>query len=210
MERETPKTFCALAWVHSFVNIGGEYQVCCTADEFSPGIDNGDGKVLNIKDNPSLEQVMNSSYMKEMRAKMMNGQWSSACLRCLEGEKMGGTSRRQIENDRYAHMIPSLIKATHHDFSIPLEIKYADYRLANLCNLQCRMCNPRSSTMWLKDWNNIKNPNSGEIFPQKSMSEFASYDWIDSPYLLEELKSKVRSLDTLHFAGGEPLVTKQM
>lgn len=210
MKDKTPKTFCALAWVHSFVNIGGEYQVCCTADEFSPGIDNGDGKVMNIKDQPSLDAVMNSSYMKEMRKGMMTGQWHQACTRCFESEKLGGTSRRQIENSRYEELIPDLVAQTREDYSIPTKIKFADYRLGNLCNLQCRMCNPRSSIMWIKEWNEMKSPNSGELMSSEAEAEYRGYDWIDSDFLLNEFKSKVHELDTLHFAGGEPLITKQM
>jgi sulfatase maturation enzyme AslB (radical SAM superfamily) len=208
MSDQFGKAFCVLPWIHSFVNIGGEYQVCCTSEEFHKGIPNNLGKFFNIKDQPSIDEVMNSDFLKKIRLDMLDGQLPKLCGRCVITEKNGGGSRRTLENRSYFHLIDSLIESTQPDGSIPVNIICADYRLGNICNLQCRMCNPRSTVMWLKEWETVKS-SSFEISPEK-MKEYSNYNWIDEDYLLEEFDKKIQSIKTLHFAGGEPLIAPRM
>lgn len=208
MKDQFGKAFCVLPWLHSFVNIGGEYQVCCTSEEFHEGITDSNHKIFNIKDNPSLNDVMNSDFMKQVRLDLLDGKMPKLCSRCIITENHQGVSRRHLENSKYAEEIPKLIEMTKPDGTIPLEIKSADYRLGNICNLQCRMCNPRSTVMWLKDWNNVKQ--GREVIDERLRKEYENYDWIDESYLLSEFEEKIQGLDTLHFAGGEPLIAPRM
>lgn len=208
MKDQFGKAFCVLPWVHSFVNIGGEYQVCCTSEEFHEGIRDSNHKIFNIKNNPTLNEVMNSDFMKKVRLELLDGKMPNLCTRCIITENHNGVSRRHLENMKYAEIIPQLIDETKPDGSINLDIKSADYRLGNICNLQCRMCNPRSTVMWLKDWNNVKE--GREVINERLRKEYESYDWIDESYLLSEFQEKVKNLDTLHFAGGEPLIAPRM
>ena len=208
MKDQFGKAFCVLPWLHSFVNIGGEYQVCCTAEEFHDGITDANHKIFNIKDKPSLDEVMNSDFMKQVRLDLLDGKMPNLCSRCIITEKHDGVSRRHLENQKYAEEIPKLIDMTKPDGTIPLEIKSADYRLGNICNLQCRMCNPRSTVMWLKDWNLVKD--GPELMDESRRQEYETYDWIDDNYLVEEFSKKIEKLDTLHFAGGEPLIAPRM
>lgn len=201
------KAFCVLPWLHSFVNIGGEYQVCCTSEEFHKGIKDNSGKYFNIKDKPSIEEVMNSDFMKNLRLEMLDGKMPPLCSRCIITENTGGISRRILDNGKFQHLIDELIQSTEPDGSIPVNVICADYRLGNICNLQCRMCNPRSTVMWLKDWNGVK---THEQINPELMKEYSSYKWIDEDYLLEEFQRKIRTINLLHFAGGEPLIAPRM
>ena len=208
MKDQFGKAFCVLPWIHSFVNIGGEYQVCCTSEEFHDGILNSQNQVFKIQDNPTLDDVMNSDFMKKLRLELLDGKMPELCTRCIITENHNGVSRRHLENIKYAQDVTKLIDQTRPDGTIPLEIKCADYRLGNICNLQCRMCNPRSTVMWIKDWNEVKN--GKEPMDERRRLEYEGYDWIDENYLVEEFKSKIQGLDTLHFAGGEPLIAPRM
>lgn len=208
MSDQFGKAFCVLPWLHSFVNIGGEYQVCCTSEEFHRGILNTEGKVFNIKDKPTIEEVMNSDFMNKLRLEMLEGKWPELCSRCVVTENMGGTSRRHLENEKYADLAQDLKAFTSQDGRIPIDIKSADYRLGNICNLECRMCGPRSSVMWLKDWNEVKDPH--ERIDEALTKEYSEYDWINDDHLIQEFESKVTKIDTLHFAGGEPLIAPKM
>jgi sulfatase maturation enzyme AslB (radical SAM superfamily) len=203
------KSFCVLPWTHSFVNLGGEYQVCCTSEEFlNNNIRNDEGKPINIMDGMSPEEVMNTQYMKDLRLKMLNGQWDEVCGRCLITEENNGVSRRNIENIGYEEFIPSLLESTQEDGTIDPTILSADYRLGNICNLQCRMCNPKSTLKWVDEWNEIKPER--EKFPQELIEEYRGYDWYDRPELIEDFKKKAGTIKFLHFAGGEPLIVPQM
>ena len=208
MRDQFGKAFCVLPWLHSFINIGGEYQVCCTSEEFHDGITDSNNSVFNIKNKPSSDEIMNSDFMKKLRLDLLDGHMPKLCTRCVITEKHDGVSRRNLENQKYAELVPNLVEMTKPDGSIPLDIKTADYRLGNICNLQCRMCNPRSTVMWLKDWNKIKS--GPEYMDEKLKTEYENYHWIDDNYLIEEFESKVQGLNTLHFAGGEPLIAPRM
>lgn len=208
MSDQFGRAFCVLPWLHSFINIGGEYQVCCTSEEFHDGILDNSGNIFNIKNQPNLKHVMNSDFMKNLRLSMLDGELPELCTRCIVTEKMAGTSRRMIENMKFEQLVPSLLETTDRDGTIPLDIRSADFRLGNICNLECRMCNPRSSIMWNKDWNKFKNPKD-HISPELE-DEYSSYDWINDDYLLTELKQKLGKLKILHFAGGEPLIAPRM
>ncbi len=202
------KTYCVLPWIHSFVNSNGNYFVCCTGEEHHIGIPSSDGKCFNIKDQPSPYEVMNSDFMKQVRKDMLEGKWHKACTRCAITEKDQGVSRRMIENKEFESSINDLIKNTKPDGAIEVSFKYIDYRLGNLCNLECRMCGPHSSKRWLKDWNSLKP--SFERIDENLQETYANLNWIEKDYLLDEFKQKLKHTERLHFAGGEPLIAPQM
>jgi sulfatase maturation enzyme AslB (radical SAM superfamily) len=207
-KNDISKSFCVLPWIHSFINSDGNYQVCCTSEEHHRGIPDSEGKFYNIKDQPSQEEVMNSDFMKQVRIDMLNGKWNKVCARCVITEQSGGISRRIIENQEYERLNESIVKNTKEDGHIKIEFKTIDYRLGNLCNLECRMCGPHSSARWLKDWNTVK-PEPEQI-NEALREKYENFDWIEKDYLLGEFKEKLQHVEKLHFAGGEPLFTPQM
>ena len=207
-EKKVSDSFCVLPWVHSFVNSNGNYQVCCTSEEFHKGIPDENGKFFNIKNQPNPEKVMNSEFMKNLRTSMLKGNFNQLCSRCILDEHNGGMSRRQIENKEHANILNELIANTAQDGQIKVEFKVIDYRLGNICNLECRMCGPASSSRWLKDWNAVKPID--EQISNALRQEYENFTWIEKDYLLTEFKEKLKYVERLHFAGGEPLITPQM
>lgn len=124
-------------------------------------------------------------------------------------EQLDGFSRRNITVSSHKNKIDKMLASTAEDGSIPTNsITSLDYRLGNLCNLQCRMCNPHSTKLWIKDWNEMKSEK--ERLPQHMMETFNKYDWIDSPNLVKDFEMKASGLEHVHFAGGEPLIVPQM
>ncbi len=201
-------SFCILPWIHSFVNSNGNYQVCCTSEEHHVAITDNDGKAFNIKDKPTQDEIMNSDFMKNIRKDMLGSKWNKVCTRCLVSELADGVSRREIENKNYENIIKESVESTKSDGSIAVKYRSIDYRLGNLCNLQCRMCGPHSSTAWLKDWNTVKLDE--EKMNDSRRIELENYDWIEKDYLFLEFQKKLEYCEHLHFAGGEPLITPQM
>lgn len=206
----TPKTFCVLPWMHRFTNVGGEVEICCTAEEHFPEILGDDGKPLHISTIKDDKEVMNSKFMKQLRLKMLAGEWSPQCERCEVTEKVGAISRRQNENINYADLVEELIKNTAPDGEIPVKVVSSDFRVGNLCNLTCRMCNPRSSIPWIKEYSML-NPKHMQItFTSHLIERVKKYDWYKDEGVIEQLKAQLPYLRHLHFAGGEPLVVPEM
>lgn len=208
MTDSTKKTFCVLPWIHSFVNSNGAYQVCCTSEEHHEGIPDNNNINFNISNQPKVEDVMNSNFMKELRLKMLKGEWSEVCTRCFETERLDGVSRRNIENHDNAKLIQDLISKTENDGAIKPKFKSLDYRLGNRCNLQCRMCGVFSSDKWIKDWNKVK-PGADHLNSEQ-IKYYENFNWVDAPFLISEMVSKIDSVERIHFAGGEPLLSPQM
>lgn len=80
-------------------------------------------------------------------------------------------------------------------------IKKIDYKLGNLCNLGCRMCEPFSSTVLQNEILNNKTLNW-----TKADIEAAEYDYNKQKWFVNALDQalKFSDLDTLKFTGGEP------
>jgi wyosine [tRNA(Phe)-imidazoG37] synthetase (radical SAM superfamily) len=200
------KTFCVLPWIHSYISLDGDYEVCCSSEEFANEILSEGDEAYNITEGHSLDVVMNSKFMKNVRLQMLDGKWPALCKRCMVDESMGGYSRRKVENEQYKERIATLINETQQDGTVELEIESADYRLGNLCNLKCRMCNPFSTEKWRKDWTKYYTYNNLETY-NKSIDKCS---WYNTPNLIGDLKEKIGTIKSLHFAGGEPLISPRM
>lgn len=209
MVKKHEKSFCVLPWLHSFVNTGGEYQVCCTGEEFANYILDRNGERLNIQNVRNLNEVTNSQYMKDFRTKMLSGEIPESCKRCVATEDLGGESRRLIENREYSNKIDKLIDNTDKDGTIDEAVSYADYRLGNICNLQCRMCTPKTSKLWIKDFEHMKKGLQDYEIEHK-LEDLEKLNWYDERLLIDEFKQKVQTLTRLHFGGGEPLIAPKM
>lgn len=203
------KTFCILPWLHSYINIDGRYQVCCIGDEFDSHIKTDTGEFFHILGNNSQEEIMNSTYMKEFRKKLLSGQWPEACFRCMSTEQTGGISRRQIELEQHREDIASALANTDQDGTIKVNTRHLDYRLGNACNLQCRMCNPLSSKRWINDYASMPEHIS---LPElrEGLERFKKMDWFKSETYLKEFENKCENVTRIHFAGGEAFYVKQM
>lgn len=208
LDDKNKKTICPLAWNHSFVNQDGSFQVCCSSEEFDNHIRDEDGKPIFITSGKTTDEVMNTEFMKKLRLDMLAGKTPELCKRCSWTEASKGVSRRNVELSTYTDRIEGMLETTAADGTIPSLVTTADYRLGNLCNLQCRMCNPRSTKLWIKDWNGMKP--KGEQFSDEVMESYKSYDWIDSENLVKDFTMKAPKLEQIHFAGGEPLLVPQM
>ncbi len=200
-----PPTFCVLPWIHRFTNIGGEIQLCCTSDGLDNSLRRPDGTRMSAPADHDSNAIMNSAFMKEVRVQMRDGAWPKACGRCKLVEDSGGVSRRKGENQARAAEIPGLLARTGNDGSIPVEVKFADFRLGNRCNLACRMCNPRFSARWDREWRHVEQ----DLFSPDSLPEDGE-GWFKDPGVFAQFEKDLPTLDKLHFGGGEPLLEPEM
>ncbi len=202
-------SFCVLPWVHRFVNLGGEVQLCCTAEEFDHSyIRQDNNKPINVTDGLSDEQIDATRHMRDIRLAMLEGDWPAACERCRMTEETGGCSRRQAENDHFYNHIPWILENTDNEGYAPVRIRSRDYRLGNLCNLRCRMCHPRASKLLLDEWNEVARPRLR--VSSKEAAEYENMTWFQSEQLWNDFRANCPDLEHLHFAGGEPLIIPEV
>lgn len=209
-------TWCPLPWMHIATRPNGDVRLCATANASGSGEDENkeaglvthDGVKMNLRHH-TMEEVWNSSYMKDVRVKMMNGLKPESCMKCYNEELQGIPSKREWETIEWGKRIDleTLIPNTLSDGTAPLNINYFDLRLGNLCQLKCIMCSPHDSSSWIKDWK-IQYPQY-KIFELKEdqyWNRKMDYTWYQKGSFLDTMKSQAQNIKELYFAGGEPLL----
>ena len=139
------KTFCILPWVHAATLPDGNVQLCCVS---------GGGSGVNLNEQ-TLADYWKSTYVEDVRRRMLAGQEVTACQHCYHEEAHGCKSHRIAENEVWLKQygeeaVHELISKTTADGTLDATLQYIDLRLGNTCNLQCVMCQPRESSRWLQ------------------------------------------------------------
>lgn len=202
---EISKTFCVLPWMHMAVTTTGIMRVCCNSTPGVNHINKPDGKPYRIN-RDSVEEAWNSESYRSIRRQFLAGERPAICQPCFREEDSGIRSPRIGWNQRWG-------EDREYTEDAPFAIRYVDLRLGNLCNLKCRMCNPHSSSMWLKDWSDGEKSlglYGGES--ELSEEEYASLqamDWYTKPETWENIYRLADSLDEIYLTGGEPTLIEQ-
>ncbi len=209
-------TWCPLPWMHIATRPNGDVRLCATANASGSGEDENkeaglvthDGIKMNLRHH-TMEEVWNSSYMKDVRVKMMNGEKPQSCMKCYNEEAQGIPSKREWETIEWNKRIDlsTLIPNTQPDGTAPLNINYFDLRLGNLCQLKCVMCSPHDSSSWIKDWK-IQYPQY-KIFELKNDQHWdrkMDYTWYQKGSFLDTMRNQAHNIKEMYFAGGEPLL----
>ena len=166
MSNKPSETFCILPWVHLSTRPDGAMRVCCTANASSVGPTNDKeygGQVGVLKDEEGRPNNLNvsdflsswnSTYMRNVRKQMLNGEIPPSCAKCFKEESAGHQSKRQWETEYWSKRVDldQLIRDTQEDGSVPPKLTYIDLRFGTKCQLACVMCSPHDSSGWVKDW----------------------------------------------------------
>lgn len=204
--RKTAKhSFCVYPFTHVSFGQGGRINLCCRAD-------------FDLKDNlgaiPS-DKVWNSELFTRVRKQMMSGERPSECRLCWEMEEGNVTSPRQQELVPESKLLNWFEEFADFDAEtgiVKSGVQSLKVYLSNLCNLQCRMCNPEHSTRWQGVWK--KNLALRELFNEIDFHDGAfEREWpIAKDYekeILRFIEMNVGQLREINFVGGEPLIQKE-
>jgi hypothetical protein len=231
MNKKLPsKTFCILPWIHLSTRPDGSMRVCCTANASSVGPTNDkehggmigilkteEGKPanLNVSD---FQSSWNSTYMRNVRTQMLNGEQPPSCSKCYKEEAAGHRSKRQWETEYWMKRVDldKLIAETRDDGSVPPNLAYIDLRFGTKCQLACVMCSPHDSSGWIKDWQtmypNVTNPSLKETmqWSNKGSTNGSSYNWHkQNTVFWDQFYEQIPNMQQLYFAGGEPLIIEE-
>lgn len=215
-------TFCPLPWNSINLRNNGNCRVCCNANSYTQNkgvLRNDDGTPHDVRTS-KFDDVRNSSLLKEIRSKMIAGEWHEECQRCMNEESSGVTSRREYENSSYPEMVELAKKHTKGDGEIDLSnvpLQYVDIRYGNFCNLKCRMCGPTDSHMWIPDFyytgrNSYNETDKVVNIYLKGDKPAIDYDynWFsNNSNFEEEILKNIKNIKKLYIVGGEPLYIQE-
>jgi len=224
------ETFCLLPWVHLSTRPDGSMRVCCTANASSVGPTNDkehggqvgilkteDGKPNNLNVSDFLSS-WNSTYMKNVRKQMLNGEMPPSCIKCYKEEAAGHNSKRMWETAYWAQRVDvdEIVKNTAEDGSVPPQLAYIDLRFGTKCQLACVMCSPHDSSGWIKDYKAIfpavQNESLKETMQWKDKGSYngSSYNWHkQNPIFWEQFYDQIPNMQQIYFAGGESLIIEE-
>jgi MoaA/NifB/PqqE/SkfB family radical SAM enzyme len=206
-----PKTFCVLPFSQLTIANDGKVRLCTHAHAFDMI---SEGRLLSLN-SMSLPEIWNSSYLRTIRGRMVEGAPVKECSKCYQTEAEGGTSLRQTmnlhagcrddgtgENDSFKRAL-HVVTQNSGNAAPPSALHLW---LGNLCNLKCRMCSPAFSSRVASD------PVQSKWLGELSMAETPSripqqVYWSQSDQVVfEEVFSHPELLRWIHFTGGEPLL----
>ena len=222
------ETFCVLPWVHLSTRPDGSMRVCCTANassvatEFEHGgqvgilrTDDGKPNNLNVTD---FLTAWNSTYMRNVRKQMLNGEKPRSCIKCFKEEDAGHRSKRQWETAYWSQKVDinKLIDETADDGSVPPNLAYIDLRFGTKCQLACVMCSPHDSSGWIKDWKEMFPAVKHELlkatmqWENKGSYNGSSYNWHkQNPVFWKQFYEQIPNMQQIYFAGGESLIIEE-
>lgn len=193
---------CLAPWVSTYIYPDGGVSPCCESQV--------NGKVYtcgSLHEN-TLTEIWNNERYKKIRSDMIKYGYSEVCHSCYNLENSGSRSRRNFFNDNYSHHRDK-IKLTKEDGTFDkVNIVYWDVRLSSTCNFKCRMCGPLLSSSWVNELD--KNTNFLEEFFGDDEIDVvktnADLNFLDSEKFLNENIFLFDIIESVYFAGGEPLL----
>jgi organic radical activating enzyme len=201
-------TYCSLPWIHLASHPHGGVTLCCVSDHtaaknrarnFGPQT-----QYLELN-NDSIDSIMNSDYYKQVRLEMLSGVKPEACLRCYREEDNGVRSKRVEENENIGFTEELARAITGHDGTIPVNLKFIELRLGNICNVRCRTCNPASSTQWTQEYQKLQQELKFVTHYDRSMN----CSWIDKEEFWNDLLDHSAEVELIYINGGEPTLVEK-
>lgn len=171
---KTNKSFCIFPFIELLTNqrTDGMTTLCCRS--YTPV-----AKLDEITD------FATDKNYKVIRNNMINGiPMPDHCFGCYELEQMGIVSAREQETVEWANRLDLKSMDDLESIQYPA---YYEIRPSNVCNLQCRMCDPSNSHLIGKEYKKI---NLIKELPPKERSNFDIINFTN--------------LKKLYVAGGEP------
>ena len=139
----------------------------------------------------SFEEYESSPALAQLQKDFQNGVRNEGCYRCWKDEDANLPSKRTLDNKYvFDNQPPSLDS-----------IKVLGLAFGNTCNLACRTCSSYASSKWAQE--SIKLQGN---FPDIQI--FDHNQFYKDREFQETLKSKLKGVRHIEFAGGEPFYAK--
>ena len=213
------KTFCPYPWISIMTQPTGTVSWCCVArDNFK----NDDNTMFDLNKGDKIESVWNNNHMSKIRKQMIEGDVVKGCEHCYDLEDMGFPSYRTnyirdwFEYSGRGEEIHEIIeRSINNDYKVEESPMYLDFRLGNMCNLKCRMCQPQNSSQIQKEYKKIETaePRAGQFIKDNfTWGQFVDNltNWEDDPDFLKQVEAWLPNVSKLYFTGGEPTIIERV
>ena len=184
-------SLCLYPWIHLYVNPQGQVGTCCEFNE---------NHALGHLSTDSLTNIINGPALKKIRTQMLNNERPDICSSCWIKEDNNIKSTRQHINAKWSKYsdLPSqtLEDGTFENF----KFRHIDFRASNVCNLRCRMCSGKFSSRIAQE--------EADIYGDARFIELKLNDR-EIIYTLDFIKEHINDIETIYFAGGEPLIMEE-
>jgi organic radical activating enzyme len=177
--RKYQNTACLKLWNHFYVGTDGNINPCCLADHRFP---------LGHIDEIDMDG-QTTIKAREIRSNMQQGLRNRACATCYEKEDHGIQSARQVFDPA----------------GQTVKIRDIDVRLNNICNFKCRMCSEYFSSAIQQETIELYGKNA--VLGFEKISSDRATKKIRDQRLKKILSLIPLDLESIFFAGGEPLIT---
>jgi MoaA/NifB/PqqE/SkfB family radical SAM enzyme len=217
--KEYSKTFCPYPWIHVMTQPTGTVSWCCVArDNFK----NDEGTMFDLNKGDKIETVWNNNHMRKIRKQMIEGEVVKGCEHCYDLEDMGFPSYRTnyirdwFEYSGRGEEIHDIIeRSINNDYFVDTPPMYLDFRLGNMCNLKCRMCQPQNSSQIQKEYKKIEDadPKKAQFIKDNfTWGQFVDNltPWQDDPEFLRQVEEWLPGVNKLYFTGGEPTIIERV
>ena len=184
---------CAHAWAGLHVWPSGAVGPCCEYHDTVPE--------ANIRTH-SMEQILTSDHMKNLRDQFRQGLWPRGCQTCARAQEAGGESKQ--------HLAPYKLKNIYAGIDWESDsppVQFVGGHLGNLCNLRCRICSPVfSSSIAAEQLKNIHDPARTHV----NYALLSDNRWHGNSELFwKNLREQAHTVCNFEFLGGEPLLLQE-
>jgi sulfatase maturation enzyme AslB (radical SAM superfamily) len=165
------KSFCIFPFIELLVE-NGHTNICCRSN-------------TPIVDINKLENFLTDNAYQKIRQSMINGKpLPNYCNVCYKTEDNGIQSARQEETVEWAL---KLNLTSTDDLKTITDPVYYEVRPSNKCNLMCRMCMPKFSSLIEREQKDLG------LIPEEYTESFSDFDIV-----------QIENVMKLYVAGGEP------
>ena len=175
---------CLAPWNAILVDTDKQVKPCCGTSTFFG----------NLNQN-SLDEIISGPVWTDVKTKLANQEWPTACQGCKQAEIRSGWSVRVSMMTHYLA-----------DYCTD-KLVYLELNGSNICNLACLHCSPKFSSKWLNEWNLIDKELD---FLSSSNNPGAHHFSVDTELILKNLKKlDLTELNIVMFKGGDPMLNEE-
>ena len=131
-------SYCVLPYNHLSIDPVGQIRPCCNYNFHHKAYPKDEWPFKTIQS--CGNGILDALPHQELRKDVEENKRHTFCNRCWIVEDGGGYSYRNNWNEWFDTKTPET-------FQREIRIEYLEMTLGNKCNIQCRMCNPWSSSM---------------------------------------------------------------
>lgn len=160
------------------------------------------GGSWNFKHIDNFKDIWKSEPFEKLRNSHLNGEKNETCRRCWNDESIGKESARQRILKDYKNILPEIKEKIKNKNYLQSPI-ILTMKNGNICNIKCRTCGPKDSSIWIPEAQHHVKNFSSNISDTWFQAESFKKNWTDQQ--MNNFKDFNKNIIRVEHYGGEPL-----